>query len=68
MGLMDGKKGLILGLANDHSIAWGIAQVLHREGAQLGFTYVGEALERRVRTLALSLGATFFMISIRSRL
>jgi enoyl-[acyl-carrier protein] reductase I len=59
MGLMDGKKGLILGLANDHSIAWGIAQALHREGATMGFTYVGEALERRVRPLASSLGATF---------
>ncbi|HMQ33294.1 MAG TPA: SDR family oxidoreductase, partial [Chloroflexaceae bacterium] len=57
MGLLDGKKGLILGVANDHSIAWGIAQALHREGARLGFTYVGEALERRVRPLAASLGA-----------
>jgi enoyl-[acyl-carrier protein] reductase I len=57
MGLMDGKKGLILGVANDHSIAWGIAQALHREGARLGFTYVGEALEKRVRPLAGSLGA-----------
>lgn len=57
MGLMEGKKGLILGVANDHSIAWGIAQALHREGAQIGFTYVGEALERRVRPLAASLGA-----------
>ncbi|GAB4210185.1 MAG: enoyl-ACP reductase [Roseiflexaceae bacterium] len=57
MGLLDGKKGLILGLANDHSIAWGIAQALHAEGADLGFTYVGEALERRVRPLAQSLGA-----------
>lgn len=57
MGLLDGKKGLILGLANDHSIAWGIAQALHAEGADLGFTYVGEALERRVRPLAESLGA-----------
>ncbi len=57
MGLLDGKKGLILGLANDHSIAWGIAQALHAEGADLGFTYVGEALERRVRPLAESLGS-----------
>lgn len=57
MGLMDGKKGLVLGVANDHSIAWGIAQALHREGASLGFTYVGEALERRVRPLAESVGA-----------
>jgi enoyl-[acyl-carrier protein] reductase I len=58
MGLLEGKKGLILGLANDHSIAWGIAQAMHREGAELGFTYVGETLERRVRPLAESLGAT----------
>ncbi|NTW00210.1 MAG: enoyl-ACP reductase [Oscillochloris sp.] len=58
MGLMEGKKGLILGVANDRSIAWGIAQALHREGAEIGFTYVGETLERRVRPLAESLGAT----------
>src|SRR5215470_17737079 len=57
MGLLDGKKGLIMGVANDHSIAWGIAQALHAEGADLGFTYIGEALERRVRPLAASLGA-----------
>jgi enoyl-[acyl-carrier protein] reductase I len=57
MGLLDGKKGLIMGVANDHSIAWGIAQALHAEGADLGFTYVGEALERRVRPLAGSLDA-----------
>jgi enoyl-[acyl-carrier protein] reductase I len=57
MGLLEGKKGLIMGVANDHSIAWGIAQALHAEGADLGFTYVGEALERRVRPLAASLNA-----------
>lgn len=57
MGLLDGKKGLILGLANDHSIAWGIAQAMHREGAELGFNYVGETLEKRVRPLAESLDA-----------
>ena len=57
MGLLDGKKGLILGVANDHSIAWGIAQALHSEGADIGFTYLGEALERRVRPLAESLNA-----------
>ena len=57
MGLLDGKKGLIMGVANDHSIAWGIAQALHAEGADLGFTYVGDALERRVRPLAEGLGA-----------
>lgn len=55
MGLLDGKKALIVGVANDHSIAWGIAKALHREGATLGFTYLGEALERRVRPLAASL-------------
>ncbi len=57
MGLLEGKKGLILGVANDHSIAWGIAQALHREGADIGFSFVGETLERRVRPLAASLGA-----------
>jgi enoyl-[acyl-carrier protein] reductase I len=57
MGLLDGKKGLIMGVANDHSIAWGIAQALHAEGADLGFTYLGEALERRVRPLAERLGS-----------
>lgn len=57
MGLMEGKKGLILGVANDRSIAWGIAQALHREGATIGFSYLGEALERRVRPLAESLNA-----------
>ncbi|MDP9316805.1 MAG: enoyl-ACP reductase [Chloroflexota bacterium] len=57
MGLLEGKKGLIVGVANDHSIAWGIAQALHREGADLAFTYLGEQLERRVRPLAESLGS-----------
>lgn len=57
MGLLDGKKALIVGVANDHSIAWGIAQALHREGAELGFTYFGETLERRVRPLAESVNA-----------
>ena len=62
MGLLDGKKGLIMGVANDHSIAWGIAQALHAEGADLGFTYVGEALERRVRPLAESLNARLIAV------
>ncbi len=61
MGLMDGKRGLIVGVANDHSIAWGIAQALHAEGAELGFTYVNEAIERRVRPLAGSLGVQFIV-------
>jgi len=50
--LMQGKRGLIMGVANDHSIAWGIARVLSAHGADLAFTYQGEALEKRVRPLA----------------
>ena len=57
MGLMEGKKGLIFGVANEKSIAWAIAQALAKEGADLGFTFVGEALEKRVRPLAESLGS-----------
>ena len=57
MGLLDGKTGLILGVANERSIAWGIAQALHREGARLAFTFAGEAFEKRVRPLADSLGS-----------
>lgn len=56
MGLFDGKKVLVLGVANDRSIAWGIAEALHREGAELAFNYLNEALERRVRPLAESIG------------
>jgi enoyl-[acyl-carrier protein] reductase I len=52
MGLLDGKNALIFGLANDRSIAWGITQALHREGANLGISYAGEALKRRVMPLA----------------
>jgi enoyl-[acyl-carrier protein] reductase I len=59
MGLLDGKKGLIFGVANDRSIAWGIAQALYAEGAELGFSYAGEVLERRVRPLAQSVGSKF---------
>lgn len=54
---MKGKRALVVGVANERSIAWGIAQALHREGAELAFTYLGEALERRVRPLAESVGA-----------
>ena len=61
MGLVSGKKGLIVGVANDHSIAWGIAKALHSEGAELGFSYLGESLERRVRPLAESLGSSFLV-------
>ena len=55
-GLMAGKRGLIMGVANDRSIAWGIAQALAAEGATLAFSYVGEALQKRVEPLAASLG------------
>src|SRR3984885_18710 len=54
--LMQGKRGLIMGVANDHSIAWGIARTLAAHGAELAFTYQGEALGKRVKPLAQSLG------------
>jgi enoyl-[acyl-carrier protein] reductase I len=54
--LMKGRKGLVMGVANDMSIAWGIAQQLAAQGAELAFTYQGEALERRVRPLVESIG------------
>lgn len=56
-GLMAGKRGLIMGLANDRSLAWGIAKALGDQGAQLAFSYQGEALEKRVRPLAAELGS-----------
>src|SRR5215207_11327424 len=56
-GLMQGKRGLVMGVANDHSIAWGIAKVLREHGAELAFTYQGEALGKRVAPLAQSLGS-----------
>jgi enoyl-[acyl-carrier protein] reductase I len=59
MNLLDGKTALIFGVANDHSIAWGIAKQLHAHGARLAFSYAGEALERRVRPLAESVGSSF---------
>ncbi len=60
-GLMAGKRGLIMGLANDRSLAWGIAQKLHEAGAELAFSYQGEALEKRVRPLAEQLGSDFLI-------
>jgi enoyl-[acyl-carrier protein] reductase I len=60
-GMMAGKRGLIMGLANDKSLAWGIARALHGAGAQLAFTYLGEALEKRVRPLAAELGSDFLI-------
>src|SRR2546421_6050267 len=59
MGLLDGKKALVFGVANDHSIAWGIAKALHDEGATLGFSSVESLIEKRVRPLATSIGSTF---------
>jgi enoyl-[acyl-carrier protein] reductase I len=56
-GLMQGKRGLIMGVANNKSIAWGIAQACHEQGAELAFTYQGEALGKRVNPLAESLGS-----------
>ncbi|HZZ60115.1 MAG TPA: enoyl-ACP reductase FabI [Roseiarcus sp.] len=56
-GLMHEKRGLVMGVANDHSIAWGIAKALAAEGANLAFTYQGAALEKRVEPLASSLGS-----------
>jgi len=56
-GLMAGKRGLVMGVANDRSIAWGMAEVLAGQGAEMAFTYQGESFERRVRPLAESLGA-----------
>ncbi|HMA16649.1 MAG TPA: SDR family oxidoreductase, partial [Kiloniellaceae bacterium] len=55
--LMAGKRGLVMGVANDRSIAWGIATATHAQGAELAFTYQGEALEKRVRPLAESVGS-----------
>ena len=59
--LMHGKRGLIMGVANDHSIAWGIAKTLSQHGAGLAFTYQGEALGKRVKPLAESLGARMIL-------
>lgn len=58
-GLMNGKRGLVMGVANNHSIAWGIARKLAGEGAELAFTYQGEALGKRVKPLAAELGSDF---------
>ena len=59
MGLLDGKTAMIFGLANKRSIAWGITQAFHEQGAKIGISYAGEVLERRVKPLAESIGCTF---------
>jgi enoyl-[acyl-carrier protein] reductase I len=60
-GLMEGKRGLVMGVANDHSIAWGIAQKVAAQGAKLAFTYQGEAFGKRVKPLADKVGATHIL-------
>jgi len=59
MGLLDGRNALVFGVANDHSIAWGIARAFHEQGASVGFSSVESLIERRVRPLAESIGSTF---------
>src|SRR3546814_20990097 len=60
-GLMAGKRGLIMGLANDKSLAWGISRQLAAQGAELAFSYQGDTLEKRVRPLAAELGSEFLV-------
>jgi enoyl-[acyl-carrier protein] reductase I len=59
MGLLDGKNALVFGVANDHSIAWGIAKAFHDQGADVGFSSIESLIDRRVRPLADSIGSTF---------
>ena len=61
MGLLDGKKAVIFGVANERSIAWAISEALHNAGAELAFTYAGEMLEKRVRPLAEGIGAKIIL-------
>src|SRR5438105_5868930 len=61
MGLLDGRRGLVFGVANERSIAWAISEALHAEGAELAFTYAGEVLEKRVRPLAEGIGAKIIL-------
>lgn len=60
-GILEGKKALIFGVANDRSIAWAVARELHAQGADLAFTYAGEVLEKRVRPLAEGIGSTLVL-------
>ena len=60
-GLMAGKRGLVFGVANNRSIAWGIAKAMAQEGAELAFSYQGEAFGKRVEPLAASLGSDFLV-------
>src|ERR1700744_4797911 len=60
-GLMAGRRGLVMGVANDHSIAWGIAQMLAAHGAEIAFTYQGDAQKKRLTPLAQSIGSSLLM-------
>ena len=60
-GIMSGKRGIVMGVANDRSIAWGIAKAAADQGAEIAFTYQGEALEKRVRPLAESIGSNIVL-------
>src|SRR5579872_4087899 len=60
-GLMTGKRGLVMGVANDHSIAWGIARMLALQGAEIAFTYQGDAQAKRLKPLAASIGSTILL-------
>ncbi len=60
-GIMEGKKGIIFGVANDHSMAWGIAKALHDEGAEIALNYMGDIMEKRVRPLGESINAPVIM-------
>jgi enoyl-[acyl-carrier protein] reductase I len=60
-GLMEGKRGLIMGLANDRSLAWGIAKALHAQGAEMAFSHQGDAIAKRVRPLAAEVGSDFLI-------
>ena len=60
-GLMAGKRGLVMGVANDHSIAWGIAQMLSAHGAEIAFTYQGDAQAKRLKPLAASIGSSIVL-------
>jgi enoyl-[acyl-carrier protein] reductase I len=60
-GIMNGKRGIVMGVANDRSIAWGIAEAVAKQGAEIAFTYQGEALEKRVRPLAEKVGSNIII-------
>ena len=60
-GIMNGKRGIVMGVANDRSIAWGIAEAVAKQGAEIAFTYQGDALEKRVRPLAEKVGSSIII-------